>query len=405
MCGMVKDIKRVLPIIKRRIGVTLVEWVRNIFSQDRLVKDVFGRGRKKRVLMCHLPEAFVSALPKYHTNFTECYTVARCFDRMGYSVDCASRAMRGLDYNGYDVIFGINGDAFIGSFTDTAEKEPLRIFYTVGAQLFYSFETTVHNMKHFRARHGRWMLSSYRYLAGNASNYYGYHLADNVICLGNNFVKDKYVKEYGSEDKFYSLGAFFFPCDIKDSKGDFAGVRRNILWFGSSGMLHKGLDIAIDFVAGHPQFTLHICGGNSAEKDFWKFYKPIIDSHDNIIYHGFVDIESTKYAEIVNNCGILLNPSINEAGAASVLNVLGNTPMLPVYSRATGLDLAHVGVEVPEVTYEAFCEALLAVDTMPLGELAHRAREAHCIVKENYTLELYEKRMYDIIDKILNKKR
>lgn len=405
MSGVIKSIKRLLPIAKRRMGAKLTEWIGKAFSQEKIVKDVFSRRRNKRVLMCHIPEAFSGELPKYHTNFTECHTIARCFDRLGYSVDCASRAMQGIDYEGYDVLFGINGNAFMGSFGASNGREPLRIFYTVGAQLFYSFATTVDSIKHFHARHGRWMLSAYRYVNSTGMNYYGYHLADEVICLGNTFVKDKYVQEYGGEEKFHFLPAFYFPCAIENRKGDFSTVRRSMLWFGSSGMLHKGLDIAIDFAVANPSFTLHICGGNSAETEFLNYYKGALTGHPNIIYHGFVDIESRKFADIVNSCGILLNPSINEAGAASVLNVLGNTPMLPVYSTGSGLDLSEYGIEVSEVIYDSFREALLTVDKMSLKEFASRANGVHKLVKENYTLEQYEQRMYEIIEKIVNKKR
>ena len=61
-----------------------------------------------------------------------------------------------------------------------------------------------------------------------------------------------------------------------DKNKDFALCRRNILWFGSAGLLHKGLDIAVDFVLSHPEFTLHICGSSSGEKDFLDYYMPKI---------------------------------------------------------------------------------------------------------------------------------
>ncbi len=405
MGAVIKKIKRLLPIARRRLGAALLSRLGRLFSSDKLVRDIFGTQQEKRVLMCHLPEAFDGTLPKYHTNYTECYTVAQCFHKLGYSVDCASRAMQGIDYSGYDIIFGINGEAFMGSFDGCMGKNQLHIFYTVGAQLFYSLSTTVHNMQHFYNRHGRRALSSYRYLHGSALNYYAYHLADDVICLGNDFVKEQYVRECGNNAKFHSLPAFFFPCNGSATEKDFSAKRRNILWFGSAGMLHKGLDIAIDFVCENPQFTLHICGGSSAEREFWKYYKPIIDSHENIIYHGFVDIEEKTFVSILDECAILLNPSINEAGAAAVLNVLGNSPMLPVYSKGTGLDLEDYGIEVPSVTYENFSSALREADEISDKEFERRAYAVHHLVNENYTLEQYALRMYDIIENIVNKKR
>ena len=91
------EISRLLPIAKRRVANTIIAWVQKLLLSEQYKKDVFKKGYTKRVLMCHLPEAFTGKeLPKYHSNFTECYTIAICFDRLGYSVDCVSRTKTGI---------------------------------------------------------------------------------------------------------------------------------------------------------------------------------------------------------------------------------------------------------------------------------------------------------------------
>ena len=83
------EISRLWPIAKRRAANTIISWVQKLLLTEQYKKDVFSKGYSKRVLMCHLPEAFAGdSLPKYHSNFTECHTIAKCFDRLGYSVDC-----------------------------------------------------------------------------------------------------------------------------------------------------------------------------------------------------------------------------------------------------------------------------------------------------------------------------
>jgi hypothetical protein len=49
---------------------------------------------------------------------------------------------------------------------------------------------------------------------------------------------------------------------------------------------------------------------------------PKIKSADNIVMHGFVDIQSDEFKEVLAVCGLLLNPSLSESGAVAVLNVL-----------------------------------------------------------------------------------
>jgi glycosyltransferase involved in cell wall biosynthesis len=123
-------------------------------------------------------------------------------------------------------------------------------------------------------------------------------------------------------------------------------------------------------------------------------------AHKNIHYHGFVDIESQEFREVLDECGILVNPSISEGGAVSVLNILGNGALLPVYSRGTGLDLSAVGVEVEDATFDSFRNALLAVAELPCSVVGEKAWAAHSLVKEKYSLENYRQAMYEHLKSI-----
>ena len=396
------EIKRLWPIVKRVTGSRIIRFVERLFSSEKLRKDVFRTRRARRVLVCYLPEAFNRGkLPVYHSNFTECRTIAEAFDRLGYSVDCASRGKRGIDYSRYDVVVGINCSSFWGSFTAHKATSPIRIFYSVGAHTFFNFRVTAERCKDFFENHKRWMLSACHYVPGNGMNYYMSQLSDAVILLGDSFLLEQFKEQDGSAHNVRLLSAFYFPVAEPSADKDFSRCRNNILWFGSSGMVHKGLDIAIDFAVHHPGFTLHICGGSRQEQAFWNYYKPIIDAHSNIHYHGFVDIESQEFRSVLDECGILLNPSISEGGAVSVLNVLGNGALLPVYSRGTGLDLSEVGVEVCDASYASFSNALLALAELPTEVVAGKAWEAHRLVKGKYTLDNYRTGMMEHLKSII----
>ena len=400
------EISRLFPIAKRRLANSLISWLQKLLLTEYYKKDVFKRKYTKRVLMCHLPEAFSKkSLPKYHSNFTECHIIAKCFDRLGYSVDCVSRTKTGIDYSKYDIVFGINGNAFMGAFSTKNRAEALKIFYSVGAETLFNYRVTALRNMDFHDRHGEWMLSANRYIPGDARTYYEAHLSDAVICLGDEYVYNHFVAEDSNNGKYKWLPAFYFPTVGTSQKKDFAKCRKSILWFGSSGMIHKGLDIAIDFAIEHPEYTLHICGGSRQETDFWNYYNPRLKAGNNIHNHGFVDIESEKYAQILSQCGILLNPSISEGCAVSVLNVLGNDALLPVYSKATGVELSHCGICVSNVTYKDFEQALTELESLPTEIFEQKALSAHAHVKENCTIEKYEERMYSCLKEIIEKKQ
>ena len=395
------EITRLWPIVKRVTGAKIIRFVERLFSSEKLKRDVFGTKRGRRVLLCYLPEAFGRGkLPVYHSNFTECRTIAEAFDRLGYSVDCASRGKQGIDYSRYDVVMGINCSSYWNSFTSGKGVSPLRIFYSVGAHTFFNFRVTAERSRDFFANHGRWMLQSCHYVPGNGMNYYMSQLSDAVILLGDSFLLEQFKEQDGSADNVRLLPAFHFSVAEPAAGKDFSRCRKNLLWFGSSGMVHKGLDIAIDFAVQNPSYTLHICGGSRQEKAFWECYTPIIAAHKNIHYHGFVDIESQEFREVLDECGILVNPSISEGGAVSVLNILGNGALLPVYSRGTGLDLSAVGVEVEDATFDSFRNALLAVAELPCSVVGEKAWAAHSLVKEKYSLENYRQAMYEHLKSI-----
>lgn len=398
------EIARVWPIAKRRVGNAIISFVQRLFSGEKFVKDIFGRKREKRVLLCHLPEAFASENPsKHHSNLTEGWVIARCFDRLGYSVDCTSRAKIGLNYAPYDVVFGINGNAFMGSFSADTKINPLRIFYSVGAESCFNYRVTSMRNADFYSRHGCWLLGSNRYMPGDPRNYYEAHFSDAVICLGDEFVYNQFLAEETRSERYRWLPAFCFKVTDGFAEKNFAECRRHILWFGSTGLLHKGLDIAFDFALAHPEFTLHVCGSSSRERDFWNYYNPKIRGKENIIMHGFVNIESREFADILAQCGLLLNPSISEGGAVAVLNVLGNGALLPVYSRATGIDLENVGIVVENVCYSDFEEAVMRADALPLEEFEQLAVGAYNRISNGYTVEQYEENMYTIIKDIIEK--
>ena len=393
------ELCRIIPIARRRIGNAIVSWVQRLFANRCMAHDVFGSGSNRRVLICYLPEAFDGPLPKTHSNFTECYAAAKAFHRLGYSVDCASRDNDDVDYAPYEVVYGITSKAYTRSFS--AEREPLRIFYSVGAHTFLNFKVTAERNIAFFREHGTRALASCHYVPGNGMNYYNARLSDAIICLGDSSVAEYFREEDPRQGRYYSLPAFYFDVRHPSMEKDFDKCRRNILWFGSSGLIHKGLDVAIDFALHHPEYTLHICGASRGEKDFWRYYAPLADKAPNIVQHGFVNIESQEFAQVLDECAILVNPSLSESGAVAVLNVLANGLLYPIYSHDTGLDLAEYGSEIPKVSYYAFEQAILSTSELPAEELLQKTRRVNSHVRERYTLERYEEQLYTHIETIL----
>ena len=200
------------------------------------------------------------------------------------------------------------------------------------------------------------------------------------------------------------LPAFYFDCQKPDlAHKDWGKVRHSICWFGSLGLIHKGLDICIDFALAHPEITLHICGASVREKEFWNYYGPKIKGKTNIINHGFINIESEEFVSIMSESAFVVHPSISEGGAASVLNVVANAGLIPICSKSCGLDLPKDGsVVIDEVTYDAFEGAILDAMKWSEEELKTKATSACQYVREHYTLDNYRANMSKILHNCVN---
>ena len=215
---------------------------------------------------------------------------------------------------------------------------------------------------------------------------------------------DQYLKHDTRKERYALLPAFYFDCQKPDiAHKDWSKVRHSICWFGSLGLIHKGLDICIDFALAHPEITLHICGASVREKEFWNYYGPKIKDKTNIINHGFINIESDEFVSIMSECAFVVHPSISEGGSPSVLNVVANGGLIPICSKSCGLDLPEDGsVVIDEVTYDAFEGAILDAMKWSEEELKTKATSACQYVREHYTLDNYRANMSKILHNCVN---
>ncbi len=163
--------------------------------------------------------------------------------------------------------------------------------------------------------------------------------SDLIIPLGNEFVLKTYT-DYNNKANYKSIDAFFFKNENFDiNKKNFSQAKNKFLWFGSVGAIHKGLDILLDIFSNRDDIELHICGLNKNEKKFSEYYDSALNHRSNIINHGFVNIDSQEFLDIINICAFVVHLSLSEGGAPSVLTCMGNGGLIPIISRSTGIDI------------------------------------------------------------------
>jgi len=398
---LLEKITRAIPIAIRLMRERMAAELSYRLLDKRMGKNVFKRkGYTKRVLMVTQPAVFKKTLPKYHTSLYESFEVAKIYDSMGYMVDYTTDNHTRVNLSSYDVIHG--GRKIMAEVW--RQNIPAKtIFFSPGAHPFYCFEATVKKNLQVREREGRWLTTSSRYLNELLLGYYVDNFVDHVIVYGNQYVLDQYLKYDTRKERYSLLPAFYFDCHQPDiAHKDYDKVRHSMCWFGSLGLIHKGLDVAIDIALAHPEVTLHICGATKREKEFWNYYSPLIKGKSNIIDHGFVNIESQEFVEIMSQCAFMINPSISEGGAPATLNVVANGGLIPICNKACGFDLPKEATcIVDEISYEAFEEMTLSAMKLPGTELRKQAERICSYIREHNTLDNYRENMSIILHQCL----
>ena len=212
--------------------------------------------------------------------------------------------------------------------------------------------------------------------------------------------------QYDDEKQRYkNLDAFYFDIINPDiSKKDFRKARRNFIWLGSLGALHKGLDVVIDYFLEHLEYNLYICGLNTSEKNFLDFYMSKINNKKNIHLCGFLKIGSIEFNNLVNNCAFALYPSLSEGGSPALLNIIANGGIIPIYSKQSGIDFGkEISFELDENTSIAIGEVISKIEMIPNKNIKNMAIECTNYVRSHFTYEKYKNNLKDIIENILKK--
>lgn len=393
----IEKIKRAFPIAKRLLRERLAADLTYLLSDKTMRRNVFKRKNyQKRVLMVSILAAFNKVRPKYHTCLYEIYEVGRIFDQLGYAVDVTTDDNVRVDLTKYDVIYdGRKIQAEVWRKNIPAKT----IRFSPGAHPIFCYEATVQKNIAIKSEKSIWLTTSSRYLNASLLTYYVDYFADHVIVYGNQYVLDNYLKYDSRKERYSLLPAFYFDCHQPDLEHkDFDKVRHSMCWFGSLGLIHKGLDVAIDIALAHPEITLHICGATKREKEFWNYYGPLIKDKPNIIDHGFINIESQEFVDIMSQCAFMINPSISEGGAAAVLNVVANGGLIPICSLATGLDFpSDDSYIIDDISKDAFERVLLEAMSQSEATLRQQSIAVCEYVRKNYAFEAFQRNMYNII--------
>jgi len=330
--------------------------------------------------------------PRHHTSHLETTLIADVFLDLGYSVDV-------IDYTNQSFM-PTKDYAFLVDIRWNTERlgsllnpNCIKISHHDTAHLLFHNTAAQQRLLQLQQRRGA-TLQSLRYEPTNLA----IENADYATVLGNDFTLGTY--RYAEKPLFSLPVPTAVTFDWPEQK-DFDRVRKSFLWLGSSGMVHKGLDLVLEAFANLPEFELHVCGPVSGEERFEETYFDELYNSDNIHVWGWVDVGGNRFREITDNCIGLVYTSCSEGQAGSVITCM-HAGLIPVVSRESGVDVSDdYGELLAESTVAEITRAVRSIAEKPTETLRAMSRRVWEYARATNTAENYTHEFRAIIERIL----
>ncbi len=368
-------------------------------APKKRIVNHFHAGHQKNVLVSYVTYPFTSHNPLIHINVLESQQIASIFHDLGYNVDIVNYDDgRALHYDKYDVVFGF-GYPVVNSYR-SRDKAITVISYLPGMHNYVSNLATLRRTEDVYKKRKIWLLASSRFVPQDWTSITC--ISDAVFAIGDDAVLESYQKH--TSKPIYMLPAMLFEImDYREivANKDGKAEAKQFLWFGGSGLLHKGLDLVLEVFAELPELDLHVCGPISGEPAFAACYRKELYETPNIHTYGYVSIDSPLFRELLLKCGFAIFPSCAEGGPSSVLNVTGNGGLIPVVTRESSIHVGEFGLEIRGLSHSGVREAVLKASALPLDDIKKRSMESGAYFAENHSVARYATRLRGALCEVL----
>jgi len=367
-----------------------------LIYNNRKVVNFFGSDFSKKVLISYITTPFRKQSLE-HSNYFEVMSAANIFDELGYQVDVIHYDSKSINLESYDVIYGF-GDVFKWYF-ESGLVGRRTIYYGTGMHVCHQNSSTLKRVKDVFNKRGVWLAKSSRFVEKTWTHQTS--LVDGIIALGNDECKKTYEVHY--DGPVIALPAPFYQIiDGTDIiKGKKINESKSFLWFGSSGLIHKGLDLCLDYFSSRPDLTLYICGNIYSEPEFVDEYYNELFNFPNIKVQGFVAIDSPKFKELLQLCSFSILPSCSEGGGVSVLTTVGNGGLIPIVSAETSISTGYE-IEIKSLDYKGIEDAIFYAESLnDEGIFALRKNNLKFVIN-NHNQDVYYSRLKSSIEQVLN---
>lgn len=375
---------RIWRIIKENFYYQRIEdfpFVLNINLKPGLVQ--------KKVLICYQTHCYFRALDSVQQKRTQPYeilSIINVFTESNYVVDLLDcneiRIPEAILDRNYDLIFGFGESHYR---ITNLKPQAISVLYMTENTPEFSYREEQKRLDYYFERHGK------RHKIIRSGKFYKkYHLEKtytHVITMGEpEFLMDKYPSPYS----IFPTG--LINPEFKFGKKNHYESRKNFLWMGSLGAIHKGLDLLLDVFSERKDVTLHICGLSDMEKKMLKL-KP----SKNIIDHGYVLVSSDKFIDLTNTCTFIILPSCSEGCSTSILTGMLHG-LIPIVMKDSGFNrLSGHAVFLDTYRIDYLQSQITYLSDFDVEELSGFSKKVYDFACKNFTINAFSENMRNIL--------
>ena len=213
---------------------------------------------------------------------------------------------------------------------------------------------------------------------------------------GNNFTRDTFGQHKGKLEKLYCA-----PTMTQDKfpERDWGRAKKRFVFFGSTGWVHRGLDLVIEAFIGLDDLELLICG---SDQGFQAIYGSEVEQQQNIRYLGFINPQSNDFQELMQtSCGVVY-PSSAEGNSGSIRQCL-HFGLIPIITEIVGMDIHDIWPALPNHNDQAIITAIQAqcreISNLSDAHLAERSRHFWEFSRQHYTREAYRHSLGQVLNR------
>ena len=359
--------------------------------------DLCNQGQK-RVLISYISLIGFDFKRIQHASYHHLNQIIHYFISKNYCIDVCRLDDMGsyerLKNNKYDIIFGF------GSVYKKFCKEhniPLKINFIMENYPETVTKKYTERIEYFKKRHPQ-INHELSYARVGYFDIETFEISDYAIYMNSNYNAIPLRKHFNSlylinSNAIFNLNYQFNKETIKNT---IERNRNNLLWFGSLGIIHKGLDILIDTVDILSEYKLSCFGIDKREYELFKKLK-----NKNTIDCGTINVLSDAfYEKVILNFNFVIFPSCSEGMSTAIATCMAHG-IIPIITKECGFESDPCIIELDDFKIESIISTIRRIEKMSIDEILEMREKCYYYARNNFSLNNFDINFRNIMNQIL----